>query len=706
MTQPISSIHVLDSHTANQIAAGEVVERPLSVVKELVENAIDAGASRITVRLYDCGCEKIKVTDNGCGMSPEDMRLAIQRHATSKINTAADLSNLHSLGFRGEALPSIASVSLMCITSKQAERDVAYRMSIRDGKASLPEECSASNGTTIEVDELFYNAPARKKFLKTPRTELGLISDYVGRMAICHRNIAFTLMNGNHRIIVTAGNGNLEAAVIAVFGRQISGQLMKVENEDHSIYGLLSLPALTRSTHNNTFFVNGRLVRSRELAQAVDRGYHTLIPEKRYPFTVLFFDLPPDSIDVNVHPSKLEIKLHNPQPLEDSIVELIGRSLNKNKFSAPKFGLGNSKQKDEAYFYSQDVRYTQRNQSGGGTRPAGERKPLHGDQLYKALISNGVHQEGQVDSTLEAKNAVIRKKLWQIVEDQNAERKDPPVGLQVLPGKKPETEPAQDAVVTQPQDALQQQKARKPKYQPMGEAPIPQQGGLPFLRDRQMTLQYNNPQRRMEAAFLDDRHLEKSKLVFSALQPIGQFAGTFILASAEDVLYIIDQHAAAERIRYEKILEAVQRAENVVEMLAVPLQLELSHRNHLLLTDHILELRDLGFILELFGENSYVIRGVPSWLGEKDPQQLIQDYLDFTRIHDGEQQLKLRRQELFYMACRSSLKGNRYLSNGDISALFRELDACKESTTCPHGRPIALRLTLEDIYKHFLRGSI
>ena len=657
MTQPNATIHILDTHTANQIAAGEVVERPASVVKELVENAIDAGATSITVRLYDCGCERIRVTDNGCGMSAEDMRLAVQRHATSKIMSASDLNSLDTLGFRGEALPSIASVSFVTITSKRKDQEIGFRMTVQEGRASIPEECAANNGTTVEVDKLFYNAPARKKFLKSPRTELGLISDFVGRMAICRTDIAFTLQNGNHRIIVTAGNGNLEAAVISVFGNQVSRELLAVSAPDEKMHGLISLPTFTRSVRNNTFFVNGRLVRSKELALAVDQAYHTIIPTKRYPFTILFFQLPPESIDVNVHPAKLEIKLREPQPIVNTLVEMITEALQKNILSQPRLTTLTP-------FTNLQQRHPQRKYStpDNDVSSLGESLSFSGTQLYKAL------RDGQIRyGNITTGKTEIKTNQHNITQQRIGE---------IVP-------------------------------LPVAKRPIPNLGSMHSTveKEKQVVLASASENRATTETITENTN-NSASLIFSTLTPLGQFAGTFILASAGEVLYIIDQHAAAERIQYEKILRSVEQSSSDSAMLAIPIQFELSHSEQLLLHDHILEIRDLGFILEHFGDASYVIRGVPVWLGETAPEPVLRDYLDYLREKGSNQQTQVRQRELFYMACRRAVKANRHLTNTDIVTLFAELDQCKESATCPHGRPICLRLTLEDIYKHFLRGSI
>ncbi|MDO4732842.1 MAG: DNA mismatch repair endonuclease MutL [Bacillota bacterium] len=696
MNQPISRIHILDSHTANQIAAGEVVDRPVSVVKELVENAIDSGASGIFVRLYGCGCEKIKVIDNGCGMSPEDMRLAVQRHATSKIAKAEDLNQLHSLGFRGEALPSIASVSLLHITSKKKEQETAYHMQVEGGKASLPEECAGTDGTSVEVDQLFYNTPARKKFLKSPRTELGLISDYVGRMALCHRDIAFTLMNGNHRIIVTNGKGSLEAASIAVFGHQINRDLLEVSNEDKSIYGLLSLPVFTRSIRNNSFFVNGRLVRSKELSIAVDRAYHTLIPEKRYPFTVLFFELPPESIDVNVHPAKMEIRFHDPKPVQEALTGLIFSSLKKY---IPQPTLRDTN--PVSLFMRIPPERQKKPVSPKKEKPAeaapasADIIPIHGETAPSGEKAAGGPARDVEGEPFGERGKASGMDLYKILKGDLRP-------LQSSPEKRPSSGTGSDGSHAEPTEStdnekeLERQASRAERRRKME---MEQQLRRGYSLNQELFFGLTGTPPRQE-------RVKQEILRFSTLQPIGQFASTFILASSSDTLYIIDQHAAAERIQYEKILRAVENSKEESEMLAIPQPLELSYRESLLLTDYILEIRDLGFIIEHFGEQSYVIRGVPSWLGKTEPQQLIRDYLEYVQVRGKTTKAELRRQELFYMACRQALKGNRYLSNGDVSSLFLELDECRESNTCPHGRPIAIQFTIDDLFKHFLRGHI
>ncbi len=661
MNQAPSQIHILDTLTANQIAAGEVVERPASVVKELVENAIDAGATRITVRLDQSGAN-IRVIDNGCGMGPEDLRLAVLRHATSKIQRADDLQRLSTLGFRGEALPSIAAVSRLTIVSKRADADCAWSMSVTDGKATVPAEAAAPNGTTVTVEDLFYNAPARKKFLKTPRTELGLISELIGKLAIGRPDIAFTLVNGNHTLLATAGKGDRGQAIAAVYGKSIYSSLTALPDSDvYGLSGLISLPELTRSNRNGyVFYVNSRLVRSRELSLAVDEAYHTFIPDHRYPLLFLFLTLAPESIDVNVHPGKLEIKLRDPSPVREEICRVIRATLAANALNAPHLSAKTS----EPLFGNNPLAT-----DGSQLRPEGSRQKaaepqqLTGTALYRALYDGTVAKYD------------LKQKVMDIAEIERILAKDAA------------TENAAAAAPTTPPE---------PSAFPAPSVITPDPGAQQSL------------------PFFDQKPAEQSeRRHYAQMRPLGQFAGTFIVAELAEELYLIDQHAAAERIQYEQLAKMAATDDGrSSEQLAVPLPLSLTYQEHLLLTDYILAIRQAGFIVEYFGDTDYLLRGVPFWLANSpgvDPLQYLHDLIDYL-AESGERNaapsLQLRQEQLFMLACKRAIKANRYLTNPDISALLTQLDQCENSATCPHGRPISCKLTLDDIYKRFLRGGI
>ncbi|MBO7668371.1 MAG: DNA mismatch repair endonuclease MutL, partial [Firmicutes bacterium] len=329
-------IHILDTHTANRIAAGEVVERPASVIKELTENAIDAGATRIEIRVFDSECCKLQVSDNGCGMTAADMRMAVLRHATSKISSADDLLSLTTLGFRGEALPSIAAVSVMTITSKTADNEFGYTMTVDAGKATMPQETGCRQGTTVLVDRLFYNAPARKKFLKSPRTEMRLITDTVANLAVAHPECAFVFRHGNSHALTTKGGNDEVAAILAAYGRNALQDMLRMaphEQDGMRLHGYISAPSVSRSTRDQYhFFVNGRAVRCRELYAALENAYFTQVPAGRYPAAFLFFYLPPQSIDVNVHPAKLEIKLRDPESVRQLVEKAVLDAMSRMEY--------------------------------------------------------------------------------------------------------------------------------------------------------------------------------------------------------------------------------------------------------------------------------------------------------------------------------------------------------------------------------------
>lgn len=620
-------IRILDQHTANQIAAGEVVERPFSVIKELVENSIDAGATEISVRIFDPLLEKMQVSDNGSGMSKEELRLSVLRHATSKISSFADLDSLHTLGFRGEALPSIASVSQLTIISKQKPASHGYSLTVRDGKPSIPEAAAAGDGTTVLVDRLFYNAPARKKFLKTPRTEIGLISDLLARYIVAYPQISFSLINGEHTVLRSSGQGIARNALFEGYGKSIAEQMIAFE------WGFISPPTLNRANRNYyNFFVNGRPARSRELSKAVDEAYFNFIPANRYPLVFIFLELLPETIDVNVHPSKLEIKFKDFTPLRQELIEQIRSALGKSQLSAPEIMLHRSPGQGSL-------------SKGGAALAYPQSLIASSDRELAAAFQEGGSYQGAIGSDM-AKYAEL-------------------------------------AAIAPLQPTVKE--------------------SLPASAQRISQEQAAEPSTAEQMAVFEGRG--KQKLVYAELMPLGQFAGTFIIAALGEYLYIIDQHAAAERILYEKI--AAASTENLADsaQLALPIAVDVSYQESLQLIDAILELRDQGFIVEHFGENSFVIRGVPRWYSGNDPEQLLRLFL--AELADAPANVvRIRKEELFMAACKQALKANRYLDPADISELFSELDKCENSATCPHGRPLAIKISRAEIYKRFLRGSI
>ena len=640
MKQP-GRIQVLDRLTANQIAAGEVVERPASVIKELVENAIDAAATRIDVKISGPDCQKMQVIDNGIGMIPEDLRKAFERHATSKIRALTDLDNLFTLGFRGEALPSIAAVSQFTITSKVKEAPSGYKLQIKDGKAGVPEETAARDGTIVQVERLFYNAPARQKFLKSPRWELGLISEYLQKLAFSQPQIAFRLYQGEKLLFATDGSGDIARATLAIYGKEVLQSLVELEyiGEGVVLSGLVSLPDLNRSNRNYyNFFVNGRWVKSRELSQMVDEAYRTILPAQRYPVTILNLRLPMQKVDVNVHPAKLEIKFQEPERIKTAVLAAISAALLNREAAVPRLG-GTSKAKKPSLPVDPQSGFIKLEESKSLRLRESASMPLKGS-LHENLLQS----------------AQLAKR--------NNHYSSP---------KRPATRHIEQRLAFAPNPANQ---PKLPDASSEGSilAPANEQGPAP-------------------------------KLNYSSLRIIGQVEGTYIIVQGEDGIYFIDQHAAHERILYERLSAKAQAAAAESALLAIPLTIRLTPQEHIWLTEGIFNLTNLGFVLEHFGDDSYIIRGVPLWYTESQPDDLLRSLLEQIAEQKGDLS-RLRQDELFLIACKQAIKANRYLTDQDISALLSELDACANPGTCPHGRPTAVKLTFSEIRKRFLRSGI
>lgn len=598
----MGNISILDPLTANQIAAGEVVERPVSVIKELVENSVDAGSTRIKINLWEGGTKRIQVLDNGWGIPAEQLALSVERHATSKIKTVEDLNSLTTLGFRGEALPSIAAVSKMIVSSRTADSSAGFALQVTGGNKGDLVEIGCPVGTEITVDDLFFNTPARKKFLKSPSTELGAISDLVGRIAMSQPDIAFELMHEKKILLRTPGNGNLAQVIFSVYGNEIARNMKQVQHDLYPfIRGFVSIPQLTRSSrHHYNFFLNGRVVKSQELSEALEEAYYTRIPAKRYPIGIIHLELSPDLFDVNVHPAKLEVKFRDIYPIKEALIKAVEKTLEHPITSIPQMQKRTTNQEPEA-----------------------------------------VQQE--------------------VFRPETFDRK-------VIPIKVP----------------------------PMNEAATGY--ALPKAdEDRQMV----NPVRPSSEPSEDE---EESQPFFSLLKVLGQIAGTYIIASGSEGLYIIDQHAAHERIRYEKIEKCFREQPSASNLLSVPITIELTAQQTLWLVDHILTLADLGFILEHFGDNTFLLRGVPRWHLEGDSQELLLDILEKLGSGSRDSMKEIISEEkLFSLACKSAVKGNSFLTDTDIHFLLHQLDLAKNPFTCPHGRPVIIALTHEEIKRKFLR---
>ncbi|MBM7854143.1 DNA mismatch repair protein MutL [Desulfohalotomaculum tongense] len=606
----MAKIRVLDQNTADKIAAGEVIERPLSVVKELVENALDAGAGRITVDIKDGGTTSITVSDNGCGIEPEDAALAFSRHATSKISRVEDLLSISTLGFRGEALPSIAAVSKVTMLTRVPQRDEGIKLQVEGGNITDQAPAGCPPGTKITVQDLFYNTPARKKHLKRPSAEAGLISDLVARLALSRPDVSFKFTSQNRILLETPGNDKLIDTIAAVNGIQVAKKMIPIEGQGIGIHisGYVSKPELNRATRSyQTILINGRYVKSRVVSDALQEGYHTLLSSKRHPLAVLKIELVPGMVDVNVHPAKMEVRIDKERELYKLIVSAVQRAL---------------------------------------------RTPKIVPVIEQPLKSKHHHSS----------------------DAGSAEQTELQLGLQL------KTSPPANKWTGEASSPHRQREKSSPK-------PVQQ----PVLKDDQESLQVEHASKQMfkEAG---ESYQQQS---FPELLPLGQLLPTYILAQGPKGLYIIDQHAAHERVLYERYTKGNNSGHNS-QMLLVPVVLELNYHEAQVLTENILTFRQLGFIIEHFGGRNYMLRGVPMGFPQGEEAKFFYDLLE-TRSSDFYHLLAAK------LACRSAIKSGQKLSHQEMETLLQQMREAENPYTCPHGRPTIINLTFEELAKRFQR---
>ncbi|EGL81893.1 DNA mismatch repair protein mutL [Caldalkalibacillus thermarum TA2.A1] len=635
----MNHIQVMSEDLANKIAAGEVVERPASVVKELVENAIDAQSTVIDVEVEDGGLKRIKVTDNGTGMSRQDSQLAFERHATSKVKTERDLFRIKTLGFRGEALPSIAAVSKVTLETWNGQDEKGTLIRLEGGQVTTVEDAPLRQGTMVEVTDLFFNTPARYKYLKTVHTELSHISDLINRLALAHSTISFRLRHNGRTLLSTSGNGNLLHILAHIYGHQAAKQMLPFQaaHLDFEAEGFLSKPDLTRANrHYLTVIINGRFVKHQGINRAILQAYHTLLPAHRYPVVLLSLKMDPSLLDVNVHPAKLEIRLSKENELLEWLEEEIKRTLREHcLIPSP---LSSMKRRTQGQHkpvqQTLDLSLPQEKHS----RP---------EEVQKPNDDNSVHQSHVQHSSQPDQ-----------IHDQSGEYTE----TEGLPVK-------------------EEEKLGKQTSHPVTEPPAAKAMEQPVAEQMK-------------------RPAEKIPLLY----PIGQLHGTYILAQNEEGLYMIDQHAAQERIWYEHFTEKLNQTERASQELAIPLVLEFTAGEAALIKKHQSILEKAGLFLEEFGHHAYMIRSHPNWFPQGEEEALIREMIDFAIHHKGKLEWMTFRDEVAkMMACKQSIKANQYLTRKEMEALLEKLRLSSNPFTCPHGRPITVLLTKYEIEKMFKR---
>lgn len=656
------NIQILDIQAANQIAAGEVVERPVSVVKELIENSLDAGATKIEVVVEGSGVELIRVQDNGLGIPAQELPLSLKRHATSKIRRIEDLNTLGTLGFRGEALPSIASVSKMEILSRPPSEISGAHLVLEGGNEVEFIETGCPPGTTVIVKDLFYNTPARRKFLKSKNREFGLISECMGRLALARPDVAFTLKHPTSIVLQTPGRGQLIDSVGAVLGHNTARRLLKISYQqgDWELTGFISPPDLVRSSRQSEYLiVNGRIIRSNVISRGILEGYHTLIPNKYYPITVLSLKMPPNQYDVNVHPTKMEIRFHQDKELSEFIAEGIRQVLLGSHPIAPfskESSLRASLTKSRT-FPTKDQNFLNKNQSQGFAEP----KKKSSGELSPQEIP------------------------WGLAGIKTRESEDKQV--------------QEDNNLNSGQTELEEFNVQKP-----------QEGELPHR-----PTEANSPQETMNLK--SDQELSSLELAsitreedgeynpLQRLRPLGQVFQTYILATDEENLVIIDQHAAHERINYEKLFQEHQKKPGDSQMLLIPTPIELAPGEEEALLEYILVLNEMGFILEHFGTRTYLLRGIPAYSGPYAGETLLREFLDQVLANQIPPRMaELLEEWIYLLACKESIKAKDYLTPLEMEQLIFQLSKTKNPYTCPHGRPTMIQLTKKEFESRFYRS--
>lgn len=597
-------IRVLDSETIDKIAAGEVVERPSSVVKELVENAIDAGANAITVEAKEGGIEFLRVTDNGCGMDTSQLRTAFLRHATSKISTSEDLTRIASLGFRGEALSSIAAVSKVEIITKTADNLIGSRMVLEGAREILLEEVGAPEGTTFIMRNLFFNTPVRRKFLKQPSTEAGYIVDLMEHLALSRPDISFKLLIGNQLKFHTTGNGDLREVIHRIYGREIAKAMIPInaEQDGIKIEGYLGKPVQVRSNRNfEVYFINGRFIKSSVIARAIEEGYKEYLMQHKFPFCVMHITMDPDRVDVNVHPTKMDVRFSNPMTFSAYLCGAVTYAL------------------------------------------------LHQEMIPEAVIDT----EKEIRTRLrEEQRSLVQMKTpepFEVMRTRiyNVEEMNSYSAVPEQPAEQPVERPAEQINLFQEKILTQDNRTR--------------------------------------------------------FRIIGQVFETYWLVEFENKLLMIDQHAAHEKIHYERLMKQFRAKQVISQQLMPPIIVTLTGREELTFKEHSKAFVELGFQVEEFGGSEYTLRSVPVDLYGCNEKEMFLEVLDRLSEGTGFGGLKVVEEKIASMSCKAAVKGNQFLSFREAERLIDQLLTLDNPYNCPHGRPTMVVMTKDEMERKFKR---
>ena len=649
-------INLLDEKTSNKIAAGEVVERPSSVVKELIENSIDASSKNILIEIEDGGQSLIKIVDDGLGIHPEDVEKAFLPHATSKIESVEDIFSIKTLGFRGEALPSIASVSKLIMKSKTKDFDFGHEIFIEGGNIKNTQDAGMNNGTTIEVKDLFFNIPARKKFLKSTSRENSLINEIVTKIALSNPNISFILYNSGKKVLHTFGTGNLYDVIRNIYGKTISNDVLYFENhlDTVSVYGYIGREIISRGSRTNqSIFVNNRYIKNQMISVAVENAFKSFSTVNKHPFFVIFVDVYPELLDVNIHPTKAEIKFKDEREVFKCIFDGVHNKLKEDvldTFLLPEETKKEEEKVEKIAFSFKDI-----------------------DNNYELEI------KALKDKKINNKN--VLKEESEIYKDKDSTVDDY--------SKK------QSNLVKVPLDLKSESRDTNENTN------LNEESNANYDINKTSCKEYASKDYINEKK--DKTNIEVKNPKFPSLKIIGQFNKTYIIGEFSKELYLIDQHAAHEKILFEKYMNEISKKDVIIQPLLIPIVIDLSLSDYSYFEDNKIVFLDAGFLVENFGGNSIKIQEVPYFLGEIDSKKLFLDILDNLKNLGSGKTIEIKYNKIATMACKAAVKAHDELNLDEMRILVEDLRYIENPFHCPHGRPTIIKMTLTELEKKFKR---
>lgn len=718
----MANIAVLDQTTINQIAAGEVIERPSSVVKELVENSIDAGATAITVEIKEGGISFIRITDNGSGIEEKELPLAFLRHSTSKIKSAIDLMSVKSLGFRGEALSSIAAVAQVELITKTKEAFTGARYVIEGGKEVSIESIGAPCGTTFIVRNLFFNTPARRKFLKTPATEAGYISELIERLAISHPDISFRFINNNQPKLHTSGNTNVKDIIYHIYGRDIASNVINVSaaEEGISVSGFIGKPVVTRGNRNyENYFINGRYVKSNIISKAIEEAYQPYIMQHRYPFTALHFTIKSDTLDINVHPTKMELRFSNNQQVYNFVLNTLSHALshremipdvviddkeNEKNIQIEKKAINSVRMPEpfenrrlsfntanNSYISNSIGNATVKRELNSKTANTNIAASVNVQEDRKADIQEHVIREENApykvcNKNIEEQMDVIQNSNIPVKSEDVSTNQETNVRL-VANGKETDK-----TVIADKEDTIDTKKVNE-----KADASITEKTAENKVINTQEKAMQPEKEQYEQLKFLDEKAMISHRI-------IGQLFDTYWLVEYGKNLYMIDQHAAHEKVLYERMMKKLKedgRCES--QYISPPIVLSLSMREEEVLKENMELFKNLGYEIEPFGGKEYSISAVPSNIPGVADSELLIEVLDGLVEDNRKGEADIIREKIASMSCKAAVKGNNKLSLDEIKTLIDELLSLENPYNCPHGRPTIISMSKYEIERKFKR---